>query len=280
MTGQHPRLSRRRELGQTSARSLLMTVLGEFVRPSASPVWTATLVDALALFDIEEKSARQSLARTAGEGWLVSERVGRRVRWSLTEPGRKMLTEGADRIYRFGRGELKWNGQWLIVLASVPEVKRDLRHRLRTRLSWAGFGSPEAGVWITPDTTHESEAQQILAELGLDSAISFQACYGRIGAQEDMVAKAWNLDELGAKYDEFTDAFAELDPGSGDAAFLAQTRLVHAWRRFPFLDPRLPAELLPQPWSGDKAARLFHQKHIEWHDAAQQRWKELVSARE
>src|SRR5215470_16720461 len=155
-----PVVSRRREVSHTSARSLLMTVLGEYVLPQRHPVWTWVLVD--------------TLARAAAEGWLVSERVGRRARWGLTPPGRRLLTEGAQRIYEFGRGERPWDGRWLVLLVSVPEVKRDLRHRLRTRLSWAGFGSPEAGVWVSPDLGREGEALGVLKELGLAAgAMSF-----------------------------------------------------------------------------------------------------------
>ena len=35
-----PFVTRRQELGAASARSLLLTVLGEFVLPSGRPVWT------------------------------------------------------------------------------------------------------------------------------------------------------------------------------------------------------------------------------------------------
>ena len=43
-----PEVIRRREVRHTSARSLLMTVLGEFVLPAGRPVWTWLLVDTLA----------------------------------------------------------------------------------------------------------------------------------------------------------------------------------------------------------------------------------------
>lgn len=279
MAGNDPRptLSRRREVSHTSARSLLMTLLGEFVLPRGRPVWTSTLVDALARFDVEEKSARQALSRTAGEGWLVSERVGRRVRWSLTAPGRRLLTEGAQRIYDFGSTTHEWDGKWLVLLVSVPESKRDLRHRLRTQLSWAGFGSPESGVWISPDVSRETEALDILTTLKLvDDAMSFTANYGRIGSEDSMVTHAWDLTELENRYEAFIDEFTGLNPTGGDAVLHAQTRLVHEWRRFPFLDPQLPAKLLPPNWSGAKAAELFHRKHVEWRPAAQQRWDELT----
>lgn len=272
-----PVVSRRRELGDQSARSLLMTVLGEFVLVRDRPVWTSALVDVLAAFDVEEKSARQALARTAGEGWLTAERRGRRVRWALTPPGRRLLTEGAERVAAFGQRDHAWDGRWLVLIASVPEAKRELRHRLRTRLSWAGFGSPSAGVWVSPDVTREHQAHQILDELGLaPAALSFVAHYGAIGQQESIVRQAWDLGGIAARYEEFIDGFTGLRPGRGDATLVAYTRLVHEWRRFPLLDPGLPDALLPARWSGATAAELFREQRAEWEPGAQQRWDELV----
>ncbi|HEX3787777.1 MAG TPA: PaaX family transcriptional regulator C-terminal domain-containing protein [Pseudonocardiaceae bacterium] len=273
-----PVVSRRRELGDTSARSLLTTILGEYVLPDDGPVWTATLVTVLALCGVEEKSARQALARTAAEGWLSSERHGRRVCWHLTAPGRRLLVEGAERIYGFGSAHQEWDRRWLMLMVSVPESKRDLRHRLRTRLSWAGFGTPGPGVWISPHVAAEAEAKSILAELGIDrQAMSFVATYGALGQVQDMVAAAWQLTEVADRYDRFTEQFAELRPGSGDEVLSAQVRLVHEWRRFPFLDPQLPTELLPVKWSGTNATELFRAKHAEWQPAARRRWAELAA---
>ncbi|WP_409467167.1 PaaX family transcriptional regulator C-terminal domain-containing protein [Amycolatopsis sp. GA6-003] len=258
-----------------------MTVLGEYVLPRDRPVWTSLLVESLGMLDIEEKSARQALARSAAEGWLVSERIGRRVRWSLTPPGRRLLTEGAERIYAFGRDARPWENRWLMLIVSVPEAKRDLRHRLRTRLTWAGFGSPVAGVWVSPDPSREPEAQKIVAELGLEAqAMSFTAEYGAIGDQESMVARSWDLSELTDRYEDFIDRFTGVSPSGAQAVLRAQTELVHEWRRFPFLDPQLPAELLPASWSGAKAAELFHRKHVEWRPAAQAYWDQLTANEE
>jgi phenylacetic acid degradation operon negative regulatory protein len=272
-----PVLSRRREVGGGSARSLLMTILGEFVLPAAAPVWTGTLVDVLAMLDVEEKSARQALARTAAEGWLSSDRVGRRVRWHLTAHGHRLLVEGAERIYSFGADDHDWDGRWLVLLISVPESLRDLRHTLRTRLNWAGFGTPTPGVWISPRTDAQADAHQIIADLDLPSrAMSFLASYGTIGEQADMVAAAWDLAEVAERYAGFIAEFGSLAPETPDDVLGAQIRLVQAWRRFPFLDPQLPRDLLPPGWIGTRAAVLFNERHTRWRDAARQRWAELV----
>lgn len=273
-----PVVSRRREVSGSSARSLLTTVLGEFVLPLDRPVWTSTLVEALAMFEVEEKAARQSLARTAAEGWLSSDRVGRRVRWRLTEEARRLLAEGAGRIYGFGSGAQEWDGRWLVVLVSVPETQRDLRHKLRTRLTWAGFGSPTPGVWITPHLAAEADAKLILDELDLSpQAMSYLANYGALGSERAMVERAWDLADVAARYQSFVDEFTGMTPATPDEVLRAQTLLVHEWRRFPFLDPQLPAELLPPKWSGTTATALFNDLHIRWRTPAQERWSELAA---
>jgi phenylacetic acid degradation operon negative regulatory protein len=274
-----PVVSRRREVGGGSARSLLMTILGEFVLPMGEPAWTSTIVSVLGLFGIEEKSGRQALARIAGEGWLRSDRVGRRVRWTLTPPGRRLLVEGAERIYGFGSGNPSWDGRWLVVLVSIPESMRDLRHRLRTRLAWAGFGSPTPGVWITPRPEAEADAKLILDELALPGQVmSFVANYGALGREQDMVAAAWDLGEVAARYEHFIDQFSTLRPATTDDILRAQTTLVHEWRRFPFLDPQLPAELLPPHWIGSRATNLFTTLHSRWRPQAQRRWLEIAQS--
>jgi phenylacetic acid degradation operon negative regulatory protein len=44
---------------------------------------------------------------------------------------------------------------------------------------------------------------------------------------------------------------------SDEAAFADYVRVLTDWRRLPFLDPGLPAELLPGDWHGSRAADLF-----------------------
>ena len=37
--------------------------------------------------------------------------------------------------------------------------------------------------------------------------------------------------------------------------------LVHEWRRFPFVDPEIPDELLPPGWPGHGAKAVFDERH-------------------
>ncbi len=60
-------------------------------------------------------------------------------------------------------------------------------------------------------------------------------------------------------------------------AFGAVVELVHDWRRFPFIDPELPTELLPDRWAGATAASTFHERHAAWSPAAQRWFDEIES---
>ena len=269
----------RRRLGAGSARSILLTVLGEFVHPRATPVWTVTLLDALACLGIEEKAARQALTRTASEGLLESTRHGRRVLWDLSTDGRVLLEEGTRRIYGFMRERRPWDGEWLVVTVAIPETQRQLRHRLRTRLTWLGLGSPTSGLWISTDSSKSAEVHGVIRELGLgDQAFAWTGPASGIGNESRLLAQAWDLDEVEDRYLGFIDAFETRDADTPREAFRAQVELVQAWRRFPFLDPDLPAELLDHDWPGPRAANAFHDRHARWHRDARTAWDEFDAA--
>jgi len=266
--------TRRRQIGSASARSTLLTILGEFVHPRGEPVWTATLIEALGAMGIEEKSARQALTRTAAEGLLESTRHGRRVLWSLTPHGHDLLEQGTQRIYGFMRGRRPWDGRWLVLSVPIPETHRQLRHRLRTRLTWLGLGSPTPGLWISPDTGHANEVHAVIRDLGLeDQAFSWVGPAGGIGLESRLLADAWDLEQVEDLYLQFIEEF-EVREADGDLeCFVAQVQMVQDWRRFPFLDPDLPPELLDHDWPGPRAANAFHERHARWNVRARAAWE-------
>ncbi len=269
-----PRLTRRHTAGGETARGLLLTVLGEFVLPTGGSAWTSAFIELLGRVGVEEKACRQALMRTAADGWLIADRAGRRASWRLTSQGLQLLTEGTERIYGFTATRAAWDGQWLMILARTPETERQARHRLRTRLEWAGFGSPAPGVWLSPDPALRPEAERILADAGLlADAHIFLAAHAGGGQLAALIGRAWDLGTIEQRYEDFVTEFE--DGGTADP--LARlTELVHAWRRFPWLDPVLPAPLLPARWSGTRAAALFERQHALWSAAAMTEWRRIT----
>jgi phenylacetic acid degradation operon negative regulatory protein len=268
---------RRRSVGPPAARSMLLTVLGEYVLPAGAGVWQETLISALTSLDYKTQAARQALARSVSGGWLRTERHGRRSRVFLTDESRDMLASGAKRIYGFGEPQ-GWEGRWLLVVVRVPEQRRDVRHVVRSQLAWAGFGSLGNGLWITPHVGRESEVRQIVRDTPVAELLSFRAEFGEIGEPAKVVADAWDLDEVATRYREFAARFGRLKPRTPEAVFRAQTELVHTWRKFPFLDPDLPQEVLPARWPRERAHQVFAEKHAAWHALAQQHFAAIEGA--
>jgi phenylacetic acid degradation operon negative regulatory protein len=265
---------RRRSVGAPAARSLLLTVLGEYVLPRPAGVWQETLVAALRSLGYSEHAARQALARSAREGWIEGERHGRRTRLSLTPGTAELLSSGARRIYSFGE-PWEWDGRWLVVVVRVPENRRAVRHQLRSRLAWAGLGSLGGGVWLTPHVEREPELAAAIGGEPDAGATSFIAELGAIGESRQVVADAWDLEAVRLQYSAFIADFSRARAWSAQACFRQQTLLVHAWRKFPFLDPDLPAGLLPERWPRERAHRLFVERHGRWQEAARAYFEEL-----
>jgi phenylacetic acid degradation operon negative regulatory protein len=125
----------------SSARALLLVVLGEFVWPRKRPVWSSTLGRALADLDVEPNAARKALQRTAQTGITEIDRNGRRARWSVTSEGNCMLVAGHERMWAWENRDTAWDRRWLVLSVTVPESQRRLRHHLQSRLAWAGMGT-------------------------------------------------------------------------------------------------------------------------------------------
>ena len=261
-----------------SSRGLLVTVMGEFVLPAGGAAWTQTLIALMETLGVQGKATRQALARMEKRDWLKRDRVGRRTRWLLTDSFAELLAEGAERIYGFGLRPRAWDGRWLVVLASVPERDRQIRYRMGQGLNWAGLGSLGQGLWICPWVDQEPAVTDLLQRLGV-RASSFRAELGSLGSGPDLVVQAWDLPDLDNRYRRFLAATASLTGTAGGldgvAAATELAGLVHQWRRFPFLDPDLPHELLPTAWPGPDAAQRFVAVRTALNGPARRWWSEL-----
>ena len=263
----------------SSARALLLVVLGEFVWPSVRPVWSSTLLAALAEFDIEPNAARKALQRTAVTGLMETTRQGRRARWQITRAGFSLFSTGYEQVYGWGARDRSWDGQWFVLSATVPESQRRVRHHLQTRLTWAGLGSPAPGEWLTPHWQRGEQVARIIRDLGLeDQAHSFIGQLGPVGDESRLVRAAWNLDALAQDYREFIATYSALAPGTDQECLRARVALAQAWRRFPYLDPDLPPQFLPPTWPGEEASRVFRDRHNAWSARSARYWKRLEAA--
>ena len=259
---------------------LIVRLLGDYWSARRDHLPSAALVALANEFDITSTSARAALSRLARRGLLDASRDGRRTFYGLTARAERVLTDGFARIVRFGLDDSPWDGSWAVVIFSVPEVHRDVRHLLRTRLRWLGFAPLYDGAWVSAraDTV---EATAVLAELGVPTATLLvgRVAYAINGGDP---LRAWDLDRLGVTYRQFIDEFgpllerAEVGEVSAAEAMVARTRVVDAWRQFPNLDPELPEDVLPPAWPRRQAQAIFARVYDALGPLAVMRFQQIV----
>ena len=244
-----------------SPGSLIVSFAGSYLRELGGWISVADLIRCLNAVDVGDSSVRQALMRLKSRGFLAAERRSGDAGYALTEAGVHDLETGDRRIFRHGQaGE---DDGWVLAVFSVPETDRHLRHRLRTELSWLGFGTVSAGVWIAPGPMAGS-SRDLLAAAGLDRYVTwFQARH--VGVVD--VAAWWDLSGLERQYAEFLSRWRSADidgQPTDERAFARYLRLIDAWRLFPRLDPGLPASLLPAEWPARQAWEVFRDLREQW----------------
>lgn len=243
-------------------RSLIVTIFGAYAREADGWLSVAALVRLLAAVGVEEPAVRSSVSRLKRRGVLVAERRAGAAGYGLSEVFRTEFDEGDRRIFSRPAGLL--DDGWVLAAFSVPESERRMRHQLRSRLTWLGFGTVAPGVRVAPAHLAD-DTRRVLARVGLAAYVDlFRADYLDFADLSEQVSRWWDLDELAREYGGFLDAWQpvlanwrrrrSVDPRD---AFRDYMGALDAWRRLPFLDPGLPAELLPRGWQGTKAADVF-----------------------
>lgn len=245
--------------GLVHARSALFDLYGDHLRARGARAPVAALVRLLAPLGVHPPAVRTAVSRMVRQGWLEPVRIDGQPGYALTTRARRRLDDAAARIYRTeagGDGRSEWDRTWhLSILHEVPNARR--REQLASQLAFLGWAPLSDAAWV--GLRNDSEVDQILGVEGIP-ADRFRA-----PVEDDAVEfarRVWKLDELGASYDNWLNEAKALAESAGpdatdEQAFAVRSHLVHEWRKFLFLDPGLPAELLPDDWAGARAAAFF-----------------------
>ncbi|MBT2645499.1 phenylacetic acid degradation operon negative regulatory protein PaaX [Bacillus sp. ISL-34] len=251
----------------TNTQSMIFTIYGDYIRNYGSKIWIGSLIRLLKEFGHNEQGVRVAVSRMVKQGWIQSEKQGNKSYYFLTDRGVQRMDEAANRIYKMKPNE--WDGKWRILMYTIPEDKRQLRDDLRKELLWSGFGSFSSGCWISPNDL-EKQINRLIEKYDIDEYVDFFISeYKGPKENQSLVEKSWHLEEIENKYEEFIEKYSKqfivhqsiINRGEMSDAdcFVERTNLVHEYRKFLFIDPGLPKELLPSKWNGNHAALLFSQ---------------------
>jgi phenylacetic acid degradation operon negative regulatory protein len=266
-------------LPMPSARSVLLTVMGDFGYTFDEPVWTTTLITVMRLLGVDELATRQAIRRTAATGWIERERRGKSVAWRLAPAGRRVAEEGRERAEEFTGPPEPWDGLWFTLTVSVPpKLSRTRLRRFSGGLTWLRLGNLAPGVWVSPRASCGPAVRELVDHFELSDTSIGVAGRLEVGLDDHaVVRRAWDLTELSSSYQRLLDQYGDVDPQTPDE--LLRTYLVfrNFEQRFMRLDPLLPVELNPD-WVGRDAASLIGESIARWTGLAEARWLELNRA--
>lgn len=251
------------------SRTVLVTFLGAVVRRFDGWMPVAAAVELMAPLGLDATSVRTAISRLKKRGWLHPEVRARARGYSLTPDALAALTAGDELIWH-PRAPARLADGWCIVHFSIPEAARRQRHQLRAHLAAVGFGNVGTALWIAPARMREA-AVRAIDELGLaHHAAVFQGDYVAGQPIDSLLYASWDLATIDRRYRDFIAGHAALaqrlaagsTPDPPDA-FVRYVEVVDRWRRLPFRDPGLPAELLAPDWNGPVAGALF-ERLVAW----------------
>jgi phenylacetic acid degradation operon negative regulatory protein len=220
-------------------QSLLLSFLGSVVLDEElPPLPSAVLLDLLADLGVTEAAARATLKRMTQRGLLDRSQVGRSAEYALTPLAERVLRQAEARVSS-PAPFVHPPDEWTLLSYSVPESRRDLRHKVRSRLTWAGFGGLRDGLWIAPGTVDVAAvlAPDDLSEVaGLADAFAARPLPGT--DVDRLVHRAWDVPALRRAHLRFVAEWSAPPQVTGS---LAQRTLLGAdWLALLRADPGLP----------------------------------------
>ena len=129
------------------------------------------------------------------------------------------------------------------------------------------------------------DVQKALGDETSVQLVKLRASSEGLERDREFASRCWDLDSLGIAYRDLSEriyarmADYESSKLSDRDAFIERMRLVHEYRMFPYRDPDLPLELLPNEWPGVRAHAAFSQAHRALRDAAERHYLDTVTGK-
>ena len=261
---------------QPAAQAVLLNFFAAHVldRPGGEPdVPTSVAIEVCRQLAVGEHAVRSTLNRMVARDLLSRRRIGRETVYRMTARLRAVLEDGRQRIDTVGAVRAEADVRWVLLAFNLPAAAQRERHMLRARLTWAGFGMLQGGLWIAPAPV---ELAGLVDGAGLEQHLRVFTAEAHPSTDiEGLAPSIWELDELAAAYRAFAarwnDAHAASMIANGSLAM--ELMLGQEWLELLRRDPRLPRRCLPVDWPAGHAQAVFRKAR-----AAYAREAELIAA--
>lgn len=240
-------------------QSLLFTLLAEHMLDRDLAVFAGSFIAVLERVGVGEHATRATLVRMVERGLLEGQRRGRKIYYRMTPRLVSILDGGRTRIWDTGVVNTHEDAAWTMLTFSLPETLRKKRYDLRARLTWAGFGPMQNGVWIAPSPI---DVTAIIDELELGNQVRvFHTRPVAPTIAGSVLRDTFELEELAKRYRAFIAHWSSRSARSQPDPLVLTLRLSTQWLRIIRDDPRIPVHLLPPDWPAIEAQKLFRSLH-------------------
>jgi phenylacetic acid degradation operon negative regulatory protein len=252
----------RQQAGNT-AQNLAITLVTDYTVDNRAWLPSASIVALLGESGIGSAAARTAISRLFRGGVLESSRDGRHSSYRLTTVAARNLIAGGAWIARFAAHADSWDGYWTLVSFAFPQEEHGHRRAFVGQLRWLGFAPLYDALWVSPDAPNATVKSRLAATTA-GTITMFRARHVELASRTDRnPIDAWDVAAIARHYQAFIRRWQPLLPRiragkvTGAAAVRARTELMDAYRRFPFIDPQLPIELMPTRWPRARAREVF-----------------------
>jgi phenylacetic acid degradation operon negative regulatory protein len=247
----------------STAQNLSITLVTDYTVDTRAWLPSGSIVALLAESGISSSAARTAISRLFRRGVLESSRDGRYSSYRLTRAAAGNLTAGGAWIARFAARADSWDGYWTLVSFSFPQEEHAQRRVFGGQLRWLGFAPLYDALWVSPDAPNATVKGRLAATTA-GAMTMFRAHHVELASQTDRSPiDAWDITAIARQYETFIRRWQPLlsriraGRVTGAAAVRARTEIMDAYRRFPFIDPQLPIELMPTRWPRARAREVF-----------------------
>jgi phenylacetic acid degradation operon negative regulatory protein len=272
----------RRQAGN-SPQGMAMTLIADYTARTRAWLPSASIVALLGEAGVSTAGARTAISRLARRGILENRKEGRFSSYRLTEAAAGELLSGGAWIAGFGAGADAWDGCWTLVAFSLPQEENGHRRALREQLRWLGFALLFDGLWISPDILNPT-VQEGLRAFDVGAMSIFRARHVDLASTSNRdPLDAWDVAAIARQYETFIERWKPLlhriraKRITGAAAVRTRTEVMDTYRRFPFLDPQLPIQLMPAGWPRARAREVFVAVYDGLAEAAQEHVRDVVA---
>ena len=244
---------------QPKAGSLAVTIFGDCISLYGGNVWLGSLVSTMERFKLNSRQIRTAVFRLVQNGWLESERFGRRSIYGLSALGIQDYGRATSQIYR---SKYKpWNGQWTI-LACNKEDFFDYAN-FRKQLYWLGFGELHGGTFVHPNLDIVAFNQLVAEFRVVDQIATWDGQLTSTLEGSSVLLEAWDFTDLRVRFEKFLSRFSVLMSDMSEEewsvpvnSFVVRVLLIHEYRRILLQVADLPEEIFPENWPGMAAMSL------------------------